>query len=169
MQYRVDRPSLGAVVKPIWLLTTMWIVPPVRYPGQLREVQGLGHQPLPCERRIAVDQDRDAEPAVPVLEPALLGPHSPFDDRVDCLQVAGVGREREMDRVLVGRDVVGREAEVILDVAVTADGLGQVVAFELVEDHSVRFIEDVGQHVEPAPVRHAHDNFADSGALPLAR
>ena len=60
--------------------------------GQLREVQRLGDQPLPCERGIAVDQDRDAEPAVPVLEPALLGPHSPLDDRVDRLQVAGVGR-----------------------------------------------------------------------------
>ena len=29
VQYRVERPSLGAVVKPIWLFTTMWIVPPV--------------------------------------------------------------------------------------------------------------------------------------------
>ena len=31
---------------------------------QLREVQGLGHQPLPGEGRVAVDQHRDAEPAV---------------------------------------------------------------------------------------------------------
>ena len=68
-----------------------------------------------------------------------------------------------MDGLLVGRDVIGREAEVILDVAVTADGLGQVVALELVEDHPVGFIEDVGQDVEPAAVRHAHDDFADSG------
>ena len=65
--------------------------------------------------------------------------------------------------MLVGRDVVGREAEVVLDVAVAADGLGQVVALELVEDHSVGLVEDVGQDVEPAAVRHAHDDFADPG------
>ncbi len=68
-----------------------------------------------------------------------------------------------MDGVLVGRDVFGGEAEVVLDVAVTADGLGQVVALEFVEDHAVRFVEDVGQDVEPAAVRHAHDDFADAG------
>ena len=60
--------------------------------GQLREVQGLGHEPLAGERGVAVDQDGDAEPAVPVLEPALLGPHPALDDRVDGLEVAGVGR-----------------------------------------------------------------------------
>ena len=30
VQYSVDREFSGAVVKPIWLFTTMWIVPPVR-------------------------------------------------------------------------------------------------------------------------------------------
>ena len=30
VQYSDDREYSGAVVKPIWLLTTMWIVPPVR-------------------------------------------------------------------------------------------------------------------------------------------
>jgi hypothetical protein len=29
VQYRVERASSGRVVKPIWLLTTTWIVPPV--------------------------------------------------------------------------------------------------------------------------------------------
>ena len=61
---------------------------------------------------------------------------------------------------LLGRDVIGREAEVILDVAVAADGLGQVVVLELAEDHSVGLVEDVGQHVEPAAVGHAHDDLA---------
>ena len=32
VQYSDDRESLGDVVNPIWLLTMMWIVPPVRYP-----------------------------------------------------------------------------------------------------------------------------------------
>ena len=32
VQYSDDLASEGEVVKPIWLLTMMWIVPPVRYP-----------------------------------------------------------------------------------------------------------------------------------------
>ena len=30
VQYSAEREYSGAVVKPIWLLTTMWMVPPVR-------------------------------------------------------------------------------------------------------------------------------------------
>ena len=30
VQYVLDEPSTGEVVKPIWLLMMMWIVPPVR-------------------------------------------------------------------------------------------------------------------------------------------
>ena len=126
--------------------------------GELREVQRLGDQPLAGEGGVAVDQDRHAQPAVPVLEPPLLGPHPPLDDRVDRLQVARVGRQGQVDRLLVRRDVIGREAQVILDVAVAGDGLGQV-PLELVEDHPVRLVEDVRQHVEPPAVRHPHDDL----------
>ena len=48
---------------------------------QLREVQRLGDQPLAGEGGVAVDQDRDAQPAVPVVEPALLGADAALDDR----------------------------------------------------------------------------------------
>ena len=107
-----------------------------------------------------MDQDRDAELAVLVLEPPLLGPDPPLDHRVDRLEVAGVRRQRQVDHVLVGRDVVGREAEVVLDVAVAADGLG-LVPLEFAEEHAVRLVQDVGQHVEPAPVRHPQHDLAD--------
>ena len=61
---------------------------------QLGEVQGLGHQSLAGEGGIAVDQDRDAEPAVLVLEPACcLAYIAPFDDGVDGLEVARIGRQ----------------------------------------------------------------------------
>ncbi len=111
-----------------------------------------------------MDEHGDSEAAILVLEPALLGPHATFDDRVDGLQVAWIGRQGEVDGVLVGGDMIGGEAEVVFDVAVTADGFGEVVAFEFVEDHAVRFIEDVGQHVQPAAVRHADDDLADPGS-----
>ena len=75
--------------------------------------------------------------------------------------MAGIGRQRQVDRVLVGRDVIGRETQVILDVAVAADRLGHVVALELVEDHPVGLVEDVRQDVQPPAVRHAHDDLLD--------
>ncbi|CKQ53117.1 Uncharacterised protein [Mycobacterium tuberculosis] len=34
MQYSLDLEYSGAVVKPIWLLTMMWMVPPTREPGR---------------------------------------------------------------------------------------------------------------------------------------
>jgi len=37
-----------------------------------------------------------------------------------------------------------------------------VVAFELLEQHRRRLAEDVDQHVEPAPVRHADHDFLDA-------
>ena len=65
--------------------------------------------------------------------------------------------------MLVGRHVIGRKTQVILDVAVTPDRLGHVVALELVEQHPVRLVEDVRQDVQTPPVRHAHDDFQDAG------
>src|SRR3712207_9564416 len=46
-------------------------------------------------------------------------------------------------------------AQVVLDVAGALDGAGVDVALELAEDLGVALAEDVGQHVQPAAVRHA--------------
>src|SRR5215467_8162806 len=62
--YTLDLEYCGAVVNPTWLLTTMCTVPAARVPhrwhgavpAQLGQVQGLGHDALARERRIAVDQ-----------------------------------------------------------------------------------------------------------------
>ena len=56
------------------------------------------------------------------------------------------------------RHVVGREPQVVLDVAVAGDRLRHV-PLELAEDQPVGLVQDVGQDVEPAPVRHAHDDL----------
>jgi len=129
--------------------------------GELREVQGLGHESLAGEGGVAVDQDRHAELSVDVLEAPLLGPHAPLDDRVDRLEMARVRRQRQVDRLPVGGHVVAREPEVILHVAIAAHRLGQVL-LELAEDHSIRLVQSVSQHVEPPAVRHADDDLADA-------
>ena len=72
----------------------------------------------------------------------------------------GLGVSERWIGVLVGRDVVGREPEVVLHVAVAGDGLGQVL-LELGEDHPVGLVQDVGQDVEPAAVGHPQHDLAD--------
>jgi hypothetical protein len=46
----------GSVVKPIWLLTMTWKVPPVSYAGSPDSAERLGDQALTRKRRVAMDQ-----------------------------------------------------------------------------------------------------------------
>ena len=54
----------------------------------------------------------------------LLRAHAADDDRIDRLEVARVERERHVHRVAVRIDAIGREAEVVLDVAAAERLLG---------------------------------------------
>ena len=53
----------------------------------------------------------------------------------------------------------------ILHIAVARDELGNIVRAEFGENHLERFLEEIGQHIEPATMRHAHADFFD----PVAR
>ena len=66
-----------------------------------------------------------------------------------------------MHLAAAARRVVARVAEVVLHVAVALDVGGQERAFELGEDHLVGLAQDVGEHVQAAAVRHAHDDLFD--------
>src|SRR3954462_4561480 len=86
-------------------------------------------------------------------------------DRVDELEVRRVALEVDEDRVAAGQLVGALGAVVVLDVAGPAlrdrgDGLERRRALELGEDRLVRAAEVVGQHVEPAAVRHADEDLA---------
>ena len=52
-------------------------------------------------------------------------------------------------------------AEVVLDVARALRAARVDVALELVEDLRVGLADDVGEHVEPAAVRHADDDLVE--------
>ena len=74
-----------------------------------------------------------------------------------------VGRDRRLDRLAAGRGELALGAEVVLHVA-GALRLARVdVALELAEDLAVALADDVGQHVEPAAVRHADDDLVEAG------
>src|SRR5438552_2522846 len=129
---------------------------------QLGEPERLGHHPLAGEGRIAVHEDRHDARVLGVVQVLLLGAHHALDDRVDRLQVARVGGQREVDLPPRARGVVARVAEVILDVAVPGRLLGEQTPLELRDDHLVGLAEHVGEHVDPPAVRHAEDHLLDA-------
>ena len=92
----------------------------------------------------------------------LLGAHLAEHHRVDRLEVARVGGERQVHGVAVEL-AVRRGAEVVLDVAGALDLLGlEAAALELVEDRPVGLPHHVGEHAQPAAVRHADDDLLDA-------
>ena len=142
-------------MKPTWLLMTTWIGAAGAVAAQLRQVQRLGDHALAGERRVAVqEQGQDGVRLAGEVEPVLLRPHDALEHRVDGLEVGRVRREVDLG----GRALLGGElalgAEVVLDVAGPLDRLRVLLALELAEDLAVGLAGDVGQHVEPAAVRH---------------
>ena len=133
---------------------------------QRLQVQRLGDDALPRERRIAVNQDgqRDGRIVDAGTDGAvgLLGPGTALDDRVGRLEVARIGDDRDVD--LAGRrDPRARRRQVVLDVSRAAlgiddEGVERALAFELAQDRLIGAPDGVHERVEPAAVGHAdHD------------
>ena len=115
------------------------------------ELHHLGHDALPAEGCVAVQQDGHDAFVAGVLGAAdevLLGARLADDDGVDCLEVRRVGGQVHVD--LAAFEVAhGMCAQVVLDI-----GHGEVALGELVADCAQRLAEEVHQHVEPPAVCH---------------
>ncbi|CNU75443.1 Uncharacterised protein [Mycobacterium tuberculosis] len=137
---------------------------------QIRQVQRLGDHTLTGERGIAMQhqrhhRERPLAVAVDasVVEQILLGPHQSLQHRVDGLQMRRVGGQRHLNVVVAEHlQVQPGGAQVVLDVTGAVRLRRIQVALELGEDLRVRLADDVGQHVEPAPVRHPDDHLVEA-------
>ncbi len=137
---------------------------------ELREVEGLGHDALAREGRVAVYEDRqvrvvlDLHPRLGAVtgsqHQVLLGAHNAFDDGTDRFEVRGVRRHRDVDGHATGILEDAARTLVVLDVAAALDALGVEVALEFAEDVAVGLAHDVGEHVETSAVRHGDHGFA---------
>jgi hypothetical protein len=133
---------------------------------QLGEVQRLGYASLTRERRVAVDQDRERDARV--VHPVAGGPirllraGAALDDRVDCLEVARIGGERDGD-LTGGRRARPFGAQVVLDVTRSAflrrdDRLDRPLPLELPQDRVIAEPERMGENAQAAAMSHAdHD------------
>ena len=95
----------------------------------------------------------------------LLGTRAALDHGVDELEVAGVGRERDVDLLALVRPVGAGRPLVVLDVARPAararrHDVEVLVALELRQDLRVGSADRVREHVQPPAVRHAHEDVA---------
>ena len=137
--------------------------------GQLRHLQRLGDKPLPGKGGVAMHQDAgDLAPRI-FAALLLLGAHLAEHDRVDGLEMRRVGGKRQVHG-LAGDLAVGRGAEMVFDVARAVDmlGIGRI-ALELGEDRGVGLADKIGEHVEPAAMRHADHVFLDALRAPRRR
>ena len=110
-----------------------------------------------------MDEDRD-DRQVRVAQGLLLGAHDALQDAVCGLQVRGVSAHVDLRGQAIVEGVDAPGAQVVLDVAGTLNGVGHVVALELVEDLRIRLAGNVCQDVESAAVRHADGDLVDAGA-----
>ncbi len=100
----------------------MWTVPPVRVTGELRHVERLVNDPLPRERGVAMDEQRQNFAAMfGVAADALAGARRAFHDRIDRFEMARVGRQTNLHFRAGSQFADGAIAEVIFHVAVAAD------------------------------------------------
>ena len=154
--YTDDRADSGAVVNPSWLFTTTWIGAPGPVAGELRQLEGLGHHALAGEGGVAVDEQRQhAEAArrsgnwsclartIPSTTGSTASRCDGFEANVTGSAWPGAAHEHAAG------------ALVVLHVPRSLDGVGIEVTLELPEDLAVGLAHDVGQDVQPAPVRHA--------------
>ena len=133
------------------------------------QVERLRDDALAREGGVAVQDHRDrgvvVEVRVRALARRLDRARGALDDRADVLEVARVGLQPHDDRGVVGQLVGALGAVVVLDVAGAAlrdrrHGLDRRGALELAEDRLVRAPEAVGEHVQPAAVRHPDHDLA---------
>ncbi len=134
---------------------------------ELHHVEAFGGDALAGEGRVAVDQDRHAlVPLVVVAEP-LLGAGPAEDDGIGELQVRGIGREGDPDRLAaVGGEAAGVPL-VVLHVAAALDEVLLPGLLEFGEDLVVGLVQDVHEHVQPAAVGHGDRVLLDSVRRPV--
>ena len=126
---------------------------------QLRKIKSLGNNPLAREGRVAMHDQAKNLLTIGVAALRLLGPHPTDHHRVHHLQMRWISVQGKMHHLVVERSV-GRDAHVVLHVSRPGDvfRIGRV-AEKFRDNGAERLVEEIGEHVQPATMRHADDNF----------
>ncbi len=134
--------------------------------GELRQVEDLRHDPLPRERCVAVEQQRQhpLPRFLAVADPFLLRADHAFDDGVHGLEVRRVRRHGDRDAAPALARALRPRALVVLDVALVGREIGVHRPLEAGEDALGRVADDVRHDVQASAVRHPENDLADAAA-----
>ena len=92
----------------------------------------------------------------------LSGARRAFDNWVDRFEVTRICSQTNFD-LRAGPEFSDRAiTEMIFHVAITGHQLGDVVLTKLGKDDAERFLQKVGEHVEPPAMRHAEHDLVDA-------
>src|SRR5262249_32764046 len=120
------------------------------------------NDPLPCERCVAVNEQRqNFAPMFGVAPNSLPRARRSLNDWIDCLQMARVCGETNLNLRAGSKLSHGAITEMIFHVAIAPDRFGNVVFAELGEDDAQRFFQKICEDIEPATMRHAHADLLD--------
>ena len=128
-------------------------------PLQAGQAEALRYHALAREGRVTVQEKRQNLGPALVVALVLLRAHFAKHDGIDDLKVRRVRRQREMNLIAVELAVAG-DAEMVFDVA-RAFHVVRVrrAALELVKQRAERLAHHIREHVQPAAMRHADDDF----------
>ena len=126
--------------------------------GEIRIVQRLRGDPLSCKRRVAVHQQRQILCLAVFARAVLLGARAAYRYRINRFKMAGIRCQMDMNFLPAFRDVLTGCADVILHVARTQHA-ARVHILEFGKHLLSRPFRHVNDHVQPAAMAHAHDQF----------
>jgi hypothetical protein len=123
--------------------------------AQTRQAKALGDNALAGKGGVAMQQHRQDPGSVGVAGLVLLGARLAQHDGVHRLQMAGVCGQRQVHRIAV-EFAVRRGAQMVFHIARPFDILGlEAAALEFVEDRAIGLAHHIGEHRQPAAMRHA--------------
>ena len=96
---------------------------------------------------------------------ALLGARRPLEHRIHELEMAGVGRQLQLDRAHIVDVPLAAIAEMVLHVAATTGRVRvAVMAEKLLEQRLRRLVQNVRQQIQPSAMRHPNHDRPRAGA-----
>ena len=133
---------------------------------ELRHVESFGNHTLANKSRVSMDENRNHLFAVGgIVKHTLTCTGLSLDHRIDGFKMAGIGRQIDFHLISGGGLPNIAITEVIFHVAVSTNRVRRKIPLELIEDNVQRLVEDIGENVQPAAVRHAHDDLLNPTPL----
>src|SRR5882724_9443376 len=129
--------------------------------AKLAEIQSLLHDSLPSKSGVPMNEQSHPAFALGVTDPVLFCARASEGDGVNELKMAGIEAKREMNFFAMDRRPIGAVTQMIF--YISSVRLRFPIRISKLAKNSARALaHDIGQHVEPAAMRHTEHDFLNS-------